>query len=61
MSHSVLKSIKGALVLVILEEWCVLLKETHMAVRFLYEIAHETAKKVFLPQQTLEFKEISWG
>ena len=54
-----LKTIKGALGLVILEEWIVLLKETHITVHFLSEIAHEMAEKVFLPLQTLEFKDIS--
>ena len=61
MSQSVLNIIKGALGLVIPEEWSVLLEETHIAVCFLCEIAHETSEKVFLPLQTLEFKEISWG
>ena len=61
MSQSMLKIIKGALGLVILEEWGVLLKETHITVSFLCEIAHETVEKVCLPLQTLEFKEISWG
>ena len=61
MSQSMLEIIKGALVLVIPEEWCVLLEETHITVCFLYEIAHKMAEKVFLPLQTLEFKEISWG
>ena len=61
MRQRVLKIIKGALGLVILEEWSVLLEETHVTVRFLCEIAHETTEKVFLPLQTLDFKEISWG
>ena len=61
MSQSMLKIIKGALGLVILEEWCVLLEEMHITVCFLYEIAHETTEKVFLPLQTLDFKEIGWG
>jgi len=61
MSQSVLKIIKGTLGLVIPEEWSVLLEEMHITVRFLCEIAHETMEKVFLPLQTLEFKEISWG
>ena len=52
--------IKGALGLVILEEWSVLLKETHITVCFLCEIAHEITEKVFIPLQTLEFEEISW-
>ena len=56
-----LKIIKGALGLVIPEEWGVLLEETHITVHFLCEIAHETMEKVFLPLQNLEFKEISWG
>ena len=46
-----LKIIKGTLGLVISEEWSVLLEETHITMRFLYEIAHETTKKVFLPLQ----------
>ena len=61
MSQSVLNIIKGALGLVIPEEWSVLLKETHITMHFLCEIAHETVEKVFLPLQTLEFKEIIWG
>ena len=61
MSQSVLNIIKGTLGLVIPEEWSVLLKETHITVRFLYEIAHEMTEKVFLPLQNLEFKEVSWG
>ena len=61
MSQSMLKIIKGALGLVILEEWSVLLKERHITVRFLCEIAHETVEKFFLPMQNLDFKEISWG
>ena len=56
-----LKIIKGALGLVIPEEWSVLLEEMHITMHFLYEIAHEMAEKFFLPLQTLEFKEISWG
>ena len=43
------KIVKGALGLVILEERGVLLEEMHITVRFLYEIAHETTEKVFLP------------
>ena len=61
MSQSVLKIIKGTLGLVILEEWGVHLKEMHITVIFLCEITHETVEKVFLPLQTLEFKEIIWG
>ena len=61
MSQSVLKIIKGALVLVIPEEWGVLLEEMHITMRFLCEIAHEMVEKVFLPLQNLEFKDISWG
>ena len=61
MSQSMLNIIKGALGLIIPEEWRVLLEETHITVHFLCEIAHKTAKKVCLPLQTLEFKEISWG
>ena len=55
MSQSMLNIIKGALGLVILEEWSVLLEEMHVTVRFLCEIAHETVEKVFLPLQNLEF------
>ena len=54
-----LNIIKGVLGLVIPEEWGVLLEETHITMCFLSEIAHETTEKVFLPLQTLEFKEIS--
>ena len=61
MSQSVLKIIKGTLGLVILEEWSVLLEETHITVCFLYEIAHKMPEKVLCPLQTLEFKDISWG
>ena len=61
MSQSVLNIIKGTLGLVIPEEWGVLLKEMHIATRFLYEIAHETTEKIFLPLQNLEFKEVGWG
>ena len=39
-----LNTIKGALGLVILEEWSVLLDETDITVCFLSEIAHETMK-----------------
>ena len=60
MSQSVLEIIKGTLGLVIPEEWNVLLKEMHITMCFLCEIAHETTKKVFLTLQTLDFKEISW-
>ena len=28
---------------------------------FLNEIAHKTTEKVFLPLQTLEFKDVGWG
>ena len=56
-----LKIIKGTFGLVIPEEWGVLLKETHITMCFLYEIAHKIMEKVFLPLQNLEFKEISWG
>ena len=51
-----LNIIKGALDLVILEEWGVLLEETHINVHFLYETAHEMVEKVCLPLQILEFK-----
>ena len=61
MSQSMLKIIKGALGLVIPEEWSVLLEETHTTMCFLNEIAHETVEKVFLPLQTLEFKDVGWG
>ena len=61
MSQSVLNIIKGMLGLVIPEEWSVLLEETHITVRFLCEIAHKMVEKVFLPLQTLEFKQVSWG
>ena len=56
-----LKIIKGALGLVIPEEWSVLLEETHITVRFLSEIAHKTTKKVCLPLQTLKLKDVGWG
>ena len=56
-----LKIMKGALGLVIPEEWSVLLEETHVTMHFLWDISHEMTEKVFLPLQTLEFKEISWG
>ena len=53
--------IKGALGLVIPKERGVLFKDTHITMRFLYEIAHETTEKVCLPLQTLEFKDGGWG
>ena len=56
-----LKTIKGTLGLVILEELSVILEETHITMHFLSEIAHETAEKVCLPLQTLEFKDGGWG
>ena len=56
-----LNIIEGTLGLVILEEWGVLLEETHITMHFLSEIAHETAEKVCLPLQTLEFKDVGWG
>ena len=56
-----LKTIKDTLGLVIPEEGSILLEETHITVRFLKEIAHETAEKVCLPLQTLEFKDVGWG
>ena len=55
------KIIKGTLGLVILEERGVLLEEMHITVYFLYEIAPEMVEKVFLPLQTLDFKETGWG
>ena len=58
MSQSILKTLKDALGLVILEEWSVLLEEMHITMHFLSEIAHETAEKVCLPLQTLEFKDV---
>ena len=61
MSQSMLNIIKGVLGLVILEEWSVLLEETHITMCFLSEIAHETVEKVFLPLQTLDFNKIGWG
>ena len=61
MSQSVLKTIQITLGLVILEEWSALLEEMHITVHFLSEIAHETAEKVCLPLQTLEFKHVGWG
>ena len=56
-----LKTIKGALGLVILEEWSVLLEETYITVHFLNKITHKRMEKVFLPLQTLEFKDGGWG
>ena len=56
-----LKTIKGVMGLVILEEWSVLIEERHITMRFLSEIAHETAEKVCLPLQNLEFKDVGWG
>ena len=60
MSQSMFDIIEGALGLVIPEEWGILLEEMHITMRFICEIAHETTEKVFLPLQTLEFKEVSW-
>ena len=56
-----LNIVKGVLGLVIPEEQGVILEETHITVRFLSEIAHETTEKVCLPLQTLEFKDVGWG
>ena len=56
-----LNIIKGALGLVILEEWGVVLEEMHITMFFLCEIAHEMMEKVCLPLQNLEFKEVGWG
>ena len=56
-----LNIIKGSLGLVIPEEWSVLLEETHITMRFLCKITHETVEKVFLHLQTLEFEKIGWG
>ena len=61
MSQSVLKTIKCVLGLVILEEWSVLLQETHITMHFLSEIANETIEKFFLSLQTLEFNDIHRG
>ena len=61
MSQSVLKIIKGALGLVILEEWRVLLEEMHITVRFLSKVVNKMVKKFCLPLQTLDFKQIGWG
>ena len=61
MGQSVFKIIKGTLGLVIPEERGVLLEEMHITMCFLCEIAHEMVEKVFLPFQTLEFKEVGWG
>ena len=44
-----LKIIKGALGLVIPEEWCVLLEETHITMHFLCGIAHEMTEKFSFP------------
>ena len=56
-----LKTIKGALGLVIPKEWSVLLEEMHITVHFLSEIAHEMVEKVYLPLKTLEFKDVGSG
>ena len=53
--------IKGSLGLVIPKEQSVLLKEMHITVRFLSKVTNKMAKKVFLPLQTLEFKDVGWG
>ena len=55
------KIIEGSLGLVIPKEWIVLLKEMHITMRFLSEIAHEMVENFFLPLQTLEFKDVGWG
>ena len=60
MSQSVLNIIKGVLGLVIPEEWSALIQKAHMTMCFLGEIANKTAEKVFLPLQTLEFKQVGW-
>ena len=61
MGQSMLKIIKNSLGLVILEEWSFLLKEMHITVCFLSKVTNKTTKKVFLPLQTLEFKDVGWG
>ena len=61
MSQSVINIIKGLVGLVVPQEWSVPLQEIHITMHFLSEIANETTEKVFLPLQTLEFKEIIWG
>ena len=61
MSQSVLKTIKGALGLVIPKEWGVILEEMHITVCFLSKVTNKTTKKVCLPLQTLEFKDVGWG
>ena len=53
--------IEGSLGPVILEEWSVLLKEIHITMHFLSEATNKTTKKVFLPLQNLEFKQVGWG
>ena len=61
MGQSVLQIIKGSLGLVIPKERSVLIQEMHITMHFLYEVAHETVKKFFLPLQTLEFSNVGWG
>ena len=61
MIQSMFDIIEGSLGLVILGEWSVLLKETHITMRFLREVANKMTKKFFLPLQTLEFKQVGWG
>ena len=56
-----LKTIKGALDLVILEKWSIRLEETHITMRFLSKATNKTTKKVCLPLQTLELKDVGWG
>ena len=53
--------IEGMLGLVIPEEWSVLFKEMHITMCFLSKFTNRTAKKVFLPLQTLELKDVGWG
>ena len=61
MGQSVIKIIKGSLGLVILEEWIILLKKTHITMRFLSKVPNKTTKKVFLPLKNLELKDVGWG
>ena len=61
MDQSVINIIEGSLGLVILEEWSILLKEMHITMCFPSKVTNKTTKKVYLPLQTLELKEVGWG
>ena len=50
--------IEGSLGLVIPKEWSVLLDETHITMHFLSKVTNKMMKKVCLPLQNLELKDV---